>query len=165
MPRPFKQPPIICENYSWHLRCRDGVYYADGRYNKVDLGKHSLGTRDRAEALENLKKLDRKKAIELGILVPSKTPTTADLPIGEGWQIYMDDRTKPQVFGGVSADSAKRYRTVRKKHEEFCRKHGIEYWHQVDAVNAEAYGRWLPSKRVYGDLRCSGIYGQSNVLF
>lgn len=150
MPRPFKQPPIPCEFFDWHLRCRGGVYYADGRYNKVNLGKHSLGTRDYAEALENLKKLDRKKAIELGKLVPSKAPTNADLPIEEGWRIYMEDRKKPQMFGGVSEGSAKRYKSVRTKHEEFCRKHGVQLWQQVNAENAEAFGLWL-GKQTYAE--------------
>ena len=46
---------------------RDGVYYADGRSGKHKLGKHSLGTRDREEAIERLKVIDRKKAVELGL--------------------------------------------------------------------------------------------------
>jgi integrase len=147
---PFQATTNHVRVFVWHLRCRGGVYYADGRYNKADLGKHSLGTRDRAEALENLKKLDRKKAIELGILVPSKPPTNADLPIEEGWRIYMEDRKKPQLFGGISEGSAKRYESVRAKHEEFCRKHGILLWQQINAENAEAYGLWL-GKQSYAD--------------
>ncbi|WP_254510223.1 tyrosine-type recombinase/integrase [Anatilimnocola floriformis] len=146
MARPFKKPPIACEFYFWHLRKREGVYYADVRYNEVDLGKHSLSTRDHGEALENLKKLDRTKAIERGKHVPSKSTATADLMIEEGWKLYMADRQKPQMFGGVSEGSAKRYRTVQQKHIEFCSKHGIHFWNDVDAANTEAYGLWLGKK-------------------
>jgi hypothetical protein len=58
---------VACPYFTWRLFRRHGVYYADGRSGSRDLGKHSLGTRDRTQALESLRRLDRKKAEELGL--------------------------------------------------------------------------------------------------
>jgi hypothetical protein len=46
------------------------VWYADGRRGEHNLGKHSLNTRNHDEALTNLRRLDRKKAIELDLATP-----------------------------------------------------------------------------------------------
>jgi integrase len=140
MPRPFKKPPIVCDHFVWHLRQRGGVYYADGRFNTTDLGKHSLGTRHHGEAMENLRALDRKLANQQGKIASQPERVLVDLPIAEGWRLYMDDRDKPQMFGGVSPDTLKRYRTVRDHHVKFCARRGIEFWQQVDAKNVEAFG-------------------------
>lgn len=67
MPRKPENSPLVCEHFTWRLMVRSGVYYADGRGGKNDLGKHSLGTRDREEALDRLRQLDRQKAVELGL--------------------------------------------------------------------------------------------------
>ena len=64
-----KQPvSISVKHFTWRFFRRDGVYYADGRTNKYQLGKHSLGTRDREEALARLKLLDQQKAVEHGLI-------------------------------------------------------------------------------------------------
>jgi hypothetical protein len=75
MPRKPTQPPIACEYFTWNLFQRDGVYYADARGGKHKLGTHSLGTRDRDEAIGRLKMLDLHKAIELGLAKPEGTDT------------------------------------------------------------------------------------------
>ena len=49
---------VSCRYFAWRLFRRDGVYYADGRG-----GKHDLGTRDREKALETLHQLDEAKAV------------------------------------------------------------------------------------------------------
>ena len=67
MPRKSNEPAIVCQYFSWKLFRRDGVFYADGRGGKFDLGKHSLGTRDRREALDALRLLDQRKAVDLGV--------------------------------------------------------------------------------------------------
>ena len=38
---------IAGQHFTWNLFARDGVWYADGRHNPSNAGKHSLGTRDR----------------------------------------------------------------------------------------------------------------------
>ena len=63
MPRKPHQQPVVCEFFTWRLFQRDGVFYADGRTERANLGKHSLGTRDPKEALDNLRRLDRQLAV------------------------------------------------------------------------------------------------------
>ena len=55
-----------CEYFSWRMYRRDNIYYADGRGAEIGLRRLSLGTRDRDQALKNLRILDRRKAIEVG---------------------------------------------------------------------------------------------------
>lgn len=85
---------LACEHYEWRLFRRDGVYYADGRGNTPNLGKHSLGTRDREEALTKLRRLDLVKAIETGKALP-KASVPAGVPtISDGWQLFLDHSSR-----------------------------------------------------------------------
>ena len=63
---------ICCPNKEWRLFKRDGVYYACGR--KHGSGKHSLGTRDRKKAIEQLLLLDAAIGEELAENAPVSTP-------------------------------------------------------------------------------------------
>jgi len=47
MPARRKNELIQCEHFRWKLYRRKGVYCADGRSNRFDLGRHSLNTRDK----------------------------------------------------------------------------------------------------------------------
>ena len=67
MPRQPKERPIVCDFFIWRLWRRNGVYYADGRGRSHDLGKHSLGTRDRTEAMVRLRQLDLQMAADQGL--------------------------------------------------------------------------------------------------
>jgi len=67
VPKKRDKEKIICPYFTWLLGDRNGVYTVDGRSNPIDAGRHSLGTRDRNHALENLKELDRVRAVELGL--------------------------------------------------------------------------------------------------
>ncbi|HEY7422864.1 MAG TPA: tyrosine-type recombinase/integrase [Gemmataceae bacterium] len=59
MPRKRKKEQIRGQYFLWLVGIRsNGVYYADGRSNKQDAGRHSLGTRDRETALQQLAQLD-----------------------------------------------------------------------------------------------------------
>ena len=147
MPRKPKHQTISCEFLTWRIFTRDGVYYADGRGGKYDLGKHSLGTRDRDEALERLKQLDRHKAVELGLTDPKTTAATEPISIAEGWKQYLEFSGRSPVLGGVSTRTLKRYRAVRDKHFEFCRRNGIADWVSFDARMLERYGNWLSKDR------------------
>lgn len=144
MPRKPKTAPIVCEHFVWRLFRRDGVYYADGRGGHK-LGKHSLGTRDREEALANLRALDRQKAVELGIasVVP---PASESVSIEHGWTDFLSHCGRPQVLGGVSPGSLKRYRAVRDKHVTFCRQQRIAGWEQITRAHLERYGKHLHGK-------------------
>ena len=57
MPRKPKKERVTGRFFTWLVGTRNGVYYADGRSNPKDVGRHSLGTRDRDEAMERLQRL------------------------------------------------------------------------------------------------------------
>ncbi len=154
MPRKPKQPAIRAAHFVWRLFRRSGVYYADGRSTNLDLGKHSLGTRDHAEALRRLKRLDECKAIELGLIAQPMEADCAEISISAGWKTYLDFAGRSDVLGGVSARSLKRYRAIRDKHEKYCRKHGIETWIGFDKAAIEKYSAHLSRKYAYRTVYC-----------
>ncbi|HEY7156953.1 MAG TPA: hypothetical protein VH575_23495 [Gemmataceae bacterium] len=68
MPRKPKKEQVCSQFFRWLLGTRNGVYYADGRSgNPQDVGRHSLATRDRQQALEHLHRLGLVKAVEFGL--------------------------------------------------------------------------------------------------
>ncbi|CAE7826203.1 unnamed protein product, partial [Symbiodinium microadriaticum] len=134
-------------NYRWRTFQRDGVFYADGRSNSPNLGKHSLGTRLKSQAEENLRHLDHKCAVANGLII--ETLAGASLPvisIKAGWKEYLDHCKRPRVMGGKSKNTIKRYRAVADKFTEFCQKRGVLTWQNVKKPIVEAYGRHLSAK-------------------
>jgi integrase len=146
MPRKAKQPKITCQFFVWRLMLRDGVYYADGRGNKLNVGKHSLNTRDKNQALEYLNALDLHMAVKAGLVDETAVIHSEDISIKAGWRLYYDHCSRGQVLGGVSANTLKRYRAVRTKHEKFCARVGIETWSAFGKSALEAYGNSLDEK-------------------
>jgi integrase len=144
MPRQTHRSPFVCEFFSWRLFERDGVIYADGRTgSSFNLGKHSLGTRDPEQALVTLRHLDRQMAVERGLASPAAGPVPAPLSVKDGWQLYLKHCQRPDVLGGVSPRTMKRYRAVQDKHLRFCDKKGIQSWIEVSKDAAVQYGTWL----------------------
>lgn len=128
-------------NYNWSVFQRRQMYYADGRSNSPDLGRHSLGTRNRAEANQQLHLLDRKLAIENGIVVePLGDTAFPAIPIGVGMGQYLDHCRRPRVMGGKTEGTIKRYRSVGDKFAAFCKKKGIASWQGVSKMIIEQYG-------------------------
>lgn len=150
MPRKPRQAPIVCQHFAWRLFQRDGVFYADGRTGSRNLGKHSLGTRDREEALANLRQLDRQKAIEFGLAEADSQTVSSAVSIADGWRLYLEHCARPQIMGGASEATRKRYRAVRDKHIGFCHRRGADSWSQIDKAAVQAYGVWL-AKKDYAD--------------
>ena len=73
MPKKTKYEHVIGRYFTWRLYLRpSGVWYADGRANDPDPGRHSLGTKDRDEALEAVRQLDLVQAVELGKADPKE---------------------------------------------------------------------------------------------
>src|SRR3954454_13648041 len=103
MPKKPTYPPIVCQYFTWRLIRRDGVFYADGRSANHDLGKHSLGTREREYAIDQLKKLDRQKAIDLGLADATLPPAIDSTSIADGWRLFLDFSGRSDVQGGVSS--------------------------------------------------------------
>ncbi len=128
------------------MHCRDGVFYADGRGSKYDLGKHSLGTRDYGPAMERIKLLDLQKAVELGLADAKTLRQINEISIVDGWKSYLDFCGRSAVLGGVSPKSLQRYTAVRDKHVTFCARQGIVTWREFDKPALEKYGNWLSRK-------------------
>ncbi len=141
---------IVCEFFTWSLFRRGGVFYADGRRNQPNLGKHSLGTRDEAEAMAVLRKLDRQKAIEFQRAEPEAERRSDDLLVRATWDRYLDYVARPDVLGGAGPRTQARYRAVRDKHVGLCKRQGVVSWNQVDQKHIEAYGAFL-AKQKYAD--------------
>jgi hypothetical protein len=144
--RKSQHPPIVCEFFTWKLFKRHGVHYADGRTGKLNLGKHSLGTKDAGEALDNLRQLDRQMAVQRGLAAPAQAETSLSLPLRDGWDLFLTHCQRPEIMGGVSPRSVKRYGAVRDKHQDFCEKRGINYWADITKKSVENYGQWLDSQ-------------------
>lgn len=149
MPRKSKESPNVCQYFTWGLFCRDGVWYADGRGGKYDLGKHSLGTRDYDEALDRLKILDRQKALELGLAEASEHEPIATITIAEGWKLFLESSERASILGGVAPKTAQRYKAVRDKHVKFCSRHGITTWDEFGKFELEKYGNQSSRKYAY----------------
>jgi len=143
---------IACRYFVWRLFQRQGVWYADGRRAGQNLGKHSLESRDRDAALRALQELDLHMAIRAG-LVEAEEPQIleTDLSIVDGWATYLLRCEDPEILGGVSPATRKRYRAVQDKHIQFCAVSGIACWSQVDKKATNDYGRWLAKKKSLAD--------------
>src|SRR4051812_35750499 len=121
MPRARTKELITCRYFTWRLGCRDGVYYADGRSNPVNAGRHSLGTREYEAARRALDRLDAVRAVVLGRAGADVLAVDADqLSLDEGRKLYEDHIRRPRVVGGARPTSAKRYRAVFDKFVRFA---------------------------------------------
>ncbi|HEX4613958.1 MAG TPA: site-specific integrase [Urbifossiella sp.] len=148
MPRKPKKERVPGQYFVWLVGTRSGVYYADGRSNPTDLGRHSLGTRTRDEALDRLRHLDLVKAVEVGLADASLLKADPDslLTLGDGRRRSTEYVSRPAVQGGASAGTAKRYKAVLDKFEEFAAGAGIRYWQQVSKDVLSRYGKWLDDR-------------------
>lgn len=138
---------IRCKYFTWKLFRRGTIYYADGRGNATNLGKHSLNAKTEEDALKNLQRLDEKMARETSLIpnetvVPTSVETKEPLSIPEGWKRFLEYCDRPVVMGGVSRNTLKRYRAVRDWHITFCSQQKIEEWSRFDCPKAEEFGRW-----------------------
>lgn len=149
MPRKRKKERVPGQYYDWLLGTRDnGVYYADGRSNKPDLGRHSLDTREREAALENLRRLDLVKAVEFGKADAAllKEDQNKLLSLEDGQKRYMEHVSRPAVQGGASPGTVKRYRAILEKFVPFATKQNVRFWQQVTKEVLNKYGKWLHDK-------------------
>ncbi|MCA8993602.1 MAG: tyrosine-type recombinase/integrase [Planctomycetaceae bacterium] len=145
MPKQKKKEEVSCQYYRWLLGTRNGVYQADGRSNDPPLGRHTLESRDRADAIEALKELDLTMAVEHGLADCSllKTERSKLLDFATGRQLYEQYVKRPRVAGGPQASTAKRYRPVLDKFLAFAQGRKLQYWNQVIRQTFDAYASWL----------------------
>ncbi|HEY2587753.1 MAG TPA: tyrosine-type recombinase/integrase [Tepidisphaeraceae bacterium] len=145
MPRKSVNPAVPCQYFNWRLRERNGVYFADGRSTKLNLGRHSLNTRDRDEARRLLFELDLEKAIEQGRASPTERagPTAAPLGLVAGKERYFEHLGRPPHLGGIRPKSLQRYRAAFDKFFKHLGDRGITSWNAVDRAALSAYLGWL----------------------
>jgi integrase len=134
-----------CRYFTWILRSRDGTWHADGRGNSPYPGRHSLGTKDREEAITNLKRLDLVRATELELADPKLLgPIQPDaLTIEDGVSLYLEHAKRPRLAGGPKETTYKRYRAVHDKWKPFIATRGVTHWNQVTKEHLLAYASWL----------------------
>lgn len=142
---------IRCPHFLWKLFPREnGVWYVDGRsQNPVDAGRHSLGTRNKPEALRLLNMLDEACAIQFGLIErPAATPPVSEnLSLLEGRRIFEQHIGRPRVAGGVKDSTKKRYRAILDKFVPWAIKAGISFFQQVDAAALNQYGAYLEDEQ------------------
>lgn len=124
---------------------RDGVYYADGRSNHANPGRHSLNTRDLDQARKRLAKLDLKRAVDLGLAkaLPLVLEPDQPLTLEVGRQLYEDYIHRPIVAGGVKPSTAKRYRTAFNKFISFAKDQNVSTWNAVAISLLHTYASHL----------------------
>jgi len=141
MPRKRKAEKVAGRYFAWVLRDRGGVWQADGRSNAADAGRHSLGTRDKDEALRLLAELDLAVAVRLGLADPAEArrADAAPLSLEEGRDLYIAHVFRPRVLGGAKASSRKRYESVLAKFLPFAAGRGVPSWNRVTAHLVKEY--------------------------
>lgn len=145
MPKPRKKKEIQCRYYRWLLGQRNGVYFADGRSNTPSLGRQSLGTRDKQEALDLINELDVKMAVKYGRADQSLLDTESIqlLELETGRKQYEKHVKRPAIAGGPRPSTAKRYRAVLDKFLPFAKNQGLQYWNEVTDETLNEYAAWL----------------------
>jgi len=144
VPKKLQQDLVTCQYFNWRLGRRDGgVFQADGRSNQVNVGRHSLATDDRTEALDALRQLDMTMAVKFGLANAAvlQAPESM-LPLDVGIKLYMDSVQLPPAMGGASKTTFKRYRAVFDKFKVFATKRQVRHWQSVSKRILEGYGGW-----------------------
>lgn len=133
MPRKSSNEIIQARHSRWRLSKRDGVWYADGRTKARNFGRHSLGTRDRNEAIQRVGELDHRMAIEHGLVSDDRGTQRglSSIDLDSGVRMYLEHAARPEVLGGASAATQKRYRAVFDKLLTFARDLGVGNWCQI----------------------------------
>lgn len=144
-----KKERVVCKFYVWMISQRNAVWQADGRSNQPNLGRHSLGTKDYAEALKSLELLDRKTAVRNGLADPQSLEyrNPSELSFAAGVQLYLEHARRPRVVGGVKPKSADRYKAVMDKAVPFFQSKGLETWNQITKQHLFSYASWLDGEQ------------------
>jgi integrase len=145
-----KRDEVQCANFAWKLFVRDSVYYADGRSS--GLGKHSLNTRNRQQAIRKLFDLDR---IVFEKRNPDQTGPTAtdtkekmDVQVGmaEGWDEYLAYGDRPTYLDGWAKSTKSIYRRMKSRSVEYFAKTTVRFWNELDEKAIIEYGNFLNRK-------------------
>jgi integrase len=148
MPARRKNELIQCEHFQWKLFRRNGVYWADGRSNRFDLGRHSLNTRSREKALEALTQLNLLMCIDNGLVHRSRLREmdTVEMSLDQAFAFFIEDRSKARIAGGVKPSSIKVYRKRWKKFIAFALENRITHIGQITKDLLNRYSGWLEAR-------------------
>ena len=145
-----KQSELVkCTYFTWRLRNREGVWYADGRGDNNNPGRHSLNTRDYEEAVEQLNRLDLARAVDLGLADPAALESSDEQQVSlkSGVELFLEHGGRDKVAGGIKEKSVNRYRAVFDKFVPFLERKGLKTWNQVKRHHLEAYSNWLTKEK------------------
>jgi integrase len=143
MPKPRRHELVQCRYFAWRVCPRSGVLHADGRSNKPNAGRFSLGSADRNEALKRLHELDAIVAADLGLAPRPAISSGIPLPLADGRRLYEEHIKRPREVGGVRSSTQKRYRTVFDKFLLFAKGKRIAAWNEVRNQTLNAYATHL----------------------
>ena len=145
MPKPRSNELVQGRYFRWLLGKRDGIYVADGRSNTPKLGRYSLETGQKDEALRALQELDLTMAVRHGLASPDllKSDRSQLLPLTEGRKLYERYVGRPAVANGPKPATAKRYRAVLDKFVQHCAQNRVRYWNEVNRELFDGYAAWL----------------------
>lgn len=145
MPKKPKYELIRCNHFTWRLARRDEMWYADGRSNPIKVGRHSLGTRDKAEALMLLRQLDEACAVKFGLIEKKQatSPENHQLSLVDGRRLYEEFIGRSRVAGGVKESTKKRYRAIFDKFLPWATSNGVSTFNRVDSVVLNRYASYL----------------------
>ncbi len=145
MPARRKKEKIVGAHFIWLLGQRNGLWAADGRTNRLNPGRHSLGTRDYDEAVRALSRLDMTMAVKFGLINSSELKETANdaLSFEEGIRLYLDHVRRPRLVGGAAPKTPRRYQAVFDKAVPYFKKLGYTAWNQIKKRQLEDYVSWL----------------------
>ncbi len=152
MTRKRTSETIQCKFFTWILYQRGRMLYADGRSNDPPVGRYSLETGDRKEGLAALEQLDRVQAVEHGLADRSVVEDRDDsmLALEAGRLLYENYLGRPEVTGGASLATRKRYRAVLDKFLPYAREQGVRTWNRVTDRVLNEYLGYL-KKEEYAD--------------
>lgn len=156
MPRPRKHERVVCQYFVWLLKQRNGVWRADGRSNRIDVGRRSLGTQDLDEARRQLIRLDIAMAVRHGLVDAGtiNVDKRRELSLEDGRRLYEKHVGRDRLVGGTRPSTQKRYRPVFDKFLPFAATKGLTLWNQVTAQTLEEYLSYLKDEDYAYRTRC-----------
>lgn len=145
MPKELQNEKFKYPNFEWILSTRSEIFQADGRGNAINVGRHSLGTKDYAEAKKLLHRLDLKMAVKFNLIDRSELPESDQielLSLEGGWNVYKAYISRPIELGGLAVSSQERYEDVYLAFAAFAKVSSIKAWNQVTKKALTKYVVW-----------------------
>ena len=140
MPTPRKAIVVVCQYATWKLPKRNGVFQADGRSNRIDFGRHSLGTRSEPEARKLVHELDKVMAAKVGLIEARPPMPVSGLTIADAVERFKKHKSRPKIAGGVGPETFQRYSSILNKFEPFMTDRNIKY---VSQVNIDLFDEYV----------------------